>query len=55
MNKKNVNLLSRVLKHEILNSKNLQIVTRQGTKIGEDIWNVIKVINTNHDYPNPFK
>ena len=36
MNKKNVNHLSRVPMHEVLNTKKLQDITRQGTKIGED-------------------
>ena len=33
-NKKNVNVLSCVQKHDILTTKNLHIVTRQGTKQG---------------------
>ena len=33
MSKNNVNHLSRVPKNEVLNTKNLQIITRQGTKI----------------------
>ena len=52
MSKKNVNLLSKVPKHEILNSKNMHIVTRQGTKIGEGNQNIIKVINKQRYYPN---
>ena len=52
MSNKNVNLLSRVPKHEILNRKNLQIVTRQGTKSGEGNQNTIKVIIIKNDYPN---
>ena len=36
MAKRNINDLSRVHKNYFLNSKNLQITTRQGTKIGED-------------------
>ena len=32
--KKNVNVLSCVQKHDIINTKNLHIVTQQGTKIG---------------------
>lgn len=45
MSKKNVNLLSRVPKHAILNSKNLHIVTRQGIQIDEGNQSTIKVIN----------
>ena len=34
--KKNVNVLLCVQKHDIINTNNLHIVTRQGTKIGND-------------------
>ena len=34
MNKKNVNHLSRVPKNEVLNTKKLQLITRQASKIG---------------------
>ena len=34
--KKNVNVLSCVQKNDVVNTKNLHIVTRQGTKIGAD-------------------
>ena len=33
MNKNNVNHLSRVPKHEVLNTKKLKVITRQGTKL----------------------
>jgi hypothetical protein len=36
MNKRNVNLLHTVPKHDILNSKNLHVVTCSG--VGEDIF-----------------
>lgn len=55
MHKKNVNHLSRVPKNEVLNTKNLQIITRQGTKIGEDKGKSISTIPQKHDYPNPTK
>ena len=34
--KKNVNVLSCVQKNDVINTKNLHIVTRQGTKTGSD-------------------
>lgn len=36
MNKKSVNTLSHVPKNEILNAKNLHIITCLGTRIGND-------------------
>ena len=33
---KKVNLLSSVPKHEVINSRNLHAITKQGTKIGGD-------------------
>ena len=52
--KKNVNVLSCVQKHDIINTKNLHILTRQGTKIGNDNpW--IRKIKENNDYPDPVK
>ena len=53
-NKKNVNVLSCVQKHVILTTKNLHIVTRQGTKIGPDNPQISKIKNTN-GYPDPLK
>ena len=41
--KKNVNVLSCVQKHDIINTKNLHIVTRQGTKIGNDNPRISKI------------
>ena len=52
MNKNNVNELCKVPKNEVLNSKNQQIITRQGTKIGEDKGKCISTIPKKHDYPN---
>ena len=52
--KKNVNVLSCVQKHDIINTKNLHIVTQQGTKIGNDNPRISK-IKENNDYPNPAK
>ena len=40
---KNVNVLSCVQKHDIINTKNLHIVTRQGTKIGNDTPRISKI------------
>ena len=52
--KKNVNVLLCVQKHDIINTKNLHIVTRQGKKIGNDNPQIIKIKEKN-DYPNPVK
>ena len=49
--KKNVNVLSCVQKHDVINTKNLHIVTRQGTKIGNDNPAISKIKEKN-DYPN---
>ena len=49
--KKNVNFLSCVKKHDVMNTKNLHIVTRQGTKIGNDNPRISKIKEKN-DYPN---
>ena len=51
---KNVNVLSCVQKHDIINTKNLHIVTWQGTKIGNDNPKISKIKEKN-DYPNPAK
>ena len=50
MNKKNVNHLSRVHNNEVLNTKNLQIITRQGTKIGEHKGKYISTMPPKHDW-----
>ena len=52
--KKNVNVLSCVKKCDITPTKNLHVVTRQGTKIGNDNPRIGK-IKTKDDYPNPIK
>ena len=52
--KKNVNVLSCVQKHDVMNTKNLHIVTRQETKLGNDNPRISK-IKENNDYPNPAK
>ena len=52
--KKNVNILSCVQKHDVIHTKNLHIVTRQGTKIGNDNPCISKIKEKN-DYPNPSK
>ena len=52
--KKNVNVLSCVQKHDVMNTKNLHIVTRQGTKIGSDNPKISK-IKENNVYLDPLK
>ena len=51
-NKKNVNVLSSVKNCDVFITKNLQIVTRQGTKTGRDNPKISKIKNK-EDYPNP--
>ena len=51
-NKKNVNVLSSVQKCDVVRTKNLQIVTHQGTKTSMDNPKISKVKNKD-DYPNP--
>jgi hypothetical protein len=53
MNKRNVNLLHTVPKQEILNSKNLHVVTRSG--VGEDIYPdpTSRQRRDRHIYPDP--
>ena len=43
--------MSCVQKHDVINTKNLHIVTRQGTNIGNDNPPISK-IKENNDYPN---
>ena len=43
-----------VQKNDIMNTKNLHIVTRQGTKIGNDNPYIRKIKEKN-DYPDPVK
>ena len=51
-NKKNVNVLSCVQKNDVITTKNLHIVTRQGTKTGPDNPQISKITHT-HTYPDP--
>ena len=50
---KNVNVLSCVQKNDVIKKK-LHIVTRQGTKTGDDNRKISK-INEKNVYPNPLK
>ena len=52
--KKNVNVLSCVKKHDVITTKNLHIVTRQGTKTGPDNPIISNIKDTNV-YPDPMK
>ena len=52
--KKNVNVLSCVKKNDVITTKNLHIVTRQGTKIGLDKPRISNIKDTNV-YPDPMK
>ena len=52
--KKNVNVLSCVQKSDVIHTKNLHIVTRQGTKNGSDNPRISK-IKRKDDYPDPRK
>ena len=52
--KNNVNVLSCVQKSDIVHTKKLHIVTRQGTKIGGDNPRIRKIKDKN-EYPNPTK
>ena len=52
--KKNVNVLSCVQKNDVINTKNLHIVTRQGTKTGSDNPRISKIKEKNV-YPDPVK
>lgn len=50
MNKKNVNHLSIVHRNDVVNTKNIWIITRQGTKIEDDkVKNNIMVLQ-NHEH-----
>ena len=46
-NKNNVNVLSCVQKNDVITTKNLHIVTRQGTKTGPDNPRISKITHTN--------
>ena len=50
--KKKNNVLLSVKKCDVIRTKNLQIVTRQGTKIGNGDPQISKIKKKN-DYPNP--
>ena len=52
--KKNVNVLSFVQKSDVIRIKNLEIVTRQGTKTGNDNPRISK-IKSKDDYLDPIK
>lgn len=52
MNKRILKNLSIFNKIYVLNTKNLQIITRQGTKIGEDNAKTSSTILQSHEYPN---
>ena len=52
--KKNGNVLSCVQKHDIINTRNLHIVTRQGTKTRNDNPQISKIKERNV-YPGPVK
>ena len=53
-NKMNVNVLSSVQKCDIVQTKNLQIVTWKGTNFGMDNTQISK-IKSREDYPNPME
>ena len=53
MAKRNVNHLSWVHENDLVNTRNIYIVTRQGTKIGEDKFKNNDAVLKNYDYPNP--
>ena len=52
--KKNVNVLLCVQKNDVINTKNLHIVTRQGTKTGRDNPKISKIKEKNV-YPDLLK
>ena len=52
--KENVNVLSCVQKNDVINTKNLHIVTRQGTKTGSDNPRISKIKEKNV-YLDPLK
>ena len=52
--KKNVNVLSRVQKSDIICTNNLHIVTRQGMKTRSDNPRISNIKDKN-EYPNPIK
>ena len=51
---KNVSVLSCVKKYDIIPTNNIHVVTRQGTKTGNDNPRISKIKNKD-DYPNPIK
>ena len=52
--KKNVNVLSCIQKYDVIHTNNLQIVSRQGTKIGNDNPRISKIKRKDY-YRNPIK
>ena len=52
--KKNLNVLSCVQKNDVINTKNLHIVTPQGTKTGSDNLRISKIKEKNV-YPDALK
>ena len=48
----NVNHLSRVYRNDMVNTKNIQIITRQGTKIGDDKIKRNSIVLKNHEHSN---
>ena len=53
--RRNVNRLSRVPKNDAAITKNIQIITRKGMKIGGNNAHVDKIQRNQEDYPNPWK
>lgn len=52
MNKRNINHLSKVHKNDMVNTKNLQIITRKGTNIGDDEIKINSTVLQNHEHLN---
>ena len=53
--RRNFNVLSCVPKNDEAITKNIQIKTRQGTKIGGYNAQIEKIQRKQEDYPNPWK
>ena len=51
LNKKKLNILSSVPKKDVIKHKNLQIITRQGTKIDHDNTQVTNLRSKDCNYP----
>ena len=52
MNKRNVNHLTRVHRNDVVNTRNIWIITRQGTQIGDDKVKSNSIILQNYEHPN---